>query len=334
MRVTSTMMTNKYARNLNKATAELDKSNERVYTRRKFTKGSEDPISAIKAYKLRREYLNTEMYENNIMHVESFLTEAETNLNKISSDVELTYTSYLKGITGTMGAEEREIIAKQLDNLQSSILTSLNGKCADQYVFGGASKEVKPFTVNAEGNLCYKGYDLTSKDPDVLDALDRLKNESVYIDLGLGMEFDSTGKLVEDTVFDMSMSGLKFMGYGTKEPEGIPNNLHALIGEMKDILRSDSFSVDKIQPYIDSFEKQKKNVLVNITDIGSKTNYLSFLTERNADYKININEKILDVEYVDQADAITEFTQRSYAYNAALSMGTKILQNSFIDFMK
>lgn len=332
MRVTSSMMTNKYARNLNRATAELDKRNERVYTKRKFTKGSEDPISAIKAYKLRREFRNTEMYESNIMHVESFLTEAETNLNKISSDVELTYTSYLKGITGTMGAEEREIIAKQLDNLQESILTSLNGKCGDQYVFGGASKDVKPFTVEG-GKLCYKGYDLTSDDPAVLDALNRLKDEPVYIDLGLSMEFNGSD-VVPDTVFNMSMSGLKFMGYGASGPDNIPNNLHALIGEMKDVLRSPDFSIDKIQPYIESYEKQKSNVLVNTTDIGSKTNYLSFLTERNEDYKINVNKKILDVEYVDQAEAITEFMDQQYAYNAALSMGTKILQNSFIDFMK
>jgi len=37
---------------------------------------------------------------------------------------------------------------------------------------------------------------------------------------------------------------------------------------------------------------------------------------------------------VDPAEAIVDFKMQEYSYNAALSMGNKILQNSFIDFMK
>src|SRR5665647_936046 len=104
MRITTSMMTNKYVRNLNKSAAEMNYLNEKVSTGRKFFKGSEDPISAIKAYKLRREYRSTEVYDTNISDADSFLTTAETNLTGISSNLELTYTSYLKGINGTMSA--------------------------------------------------------------------------------------------------------------------------------------------------------------------------------------------------------------------------------------
>ena len=146
------------------------------------------------------------------------------------------------------------------------------------------------------------------------------------------MTFDSDNKLNNDTVFDMSMSGIKFMGYG--ETDGTPNNLYSLIGKIKEELENPNFSLENITTYIDKFEEQKKQVLVNITDIGAKTNYLEFLKLRNDDNQFNINEKILDVEYVDQAEAIVDFKMQEYSYNAALSMGNKILQNSFIDFMK
>ncbi len=332
MRITTSMMSNKYIKNLNKSAYEMNYLSEKVETGRKFVKGSEDPVSAIKAYKLRREYRTTEIYDTNIRDVESFLTAAETNLTEISNNMESVYTSYLKGINGTMNDEDREIIAKQLENLQRSILTSLNAKFEDRYVFGGTNKEEIPFTLDMNGNLLFKGLDVN--DPANKEALDKLANETINIDLGLGMTFNGDGELNTDTVFDMSMSGIKFMGFG-ETADGNPMNLYNLIGKIKEKLVSDSFSLDdEMISYIDEFEKQKNQVLVHITDIGSKTNYLDFLKTRNEDNLFNLNKKLLEVEFEDPAEAIVNFKMQEYSYNAALSMGNRILQNSFIDFMK
>lgn len=325
MRITTSMMSSKYIRNLNKSANEMNNLNEKVATGNKFSVGSEDPVSAIKAYKLRREYRSTEMYDTNINDVDSFLTTAETNLTEINNNLERVYTSYLKGITGTMGADDREIVAKELENLQQSILTSLNAKFEDRYVFGGTSKEDIPFTVDSDGNLLFKTVNVNTG-----TNLDGLADEEINIDLGLGMTFDSSGSLNKDTVFNMSMSGLKFMGHG--ETNGTPNNLYTLIGEIKTKLENNDLK--DIGKYIEKFEIQKKQVLVGITDIGSKTNYLNFLKLRNEDNQFNLNKKMLDVEKVDPAEAIVDFKMQEYSYNAALSMGNKILQNSFIDFMK
>lgn len=330
MRITTGMMSSNYIRNLNKSANEMNYLNDKVTTGKKFFKGSDDPVSAIKAYKLRREFRATEIYDTNINDVDSFLIMAETNLTEISSNLETVYTSYLRGITGTMSAEDREVVAKELENLQNSILTSLNAKFEDRYVFGGTSKEEIPFTIDDDGNLLFKG--LNVNDPNNKEALDKLANETINIDLGLGITYDNNGKLNSDTVFNISMSGMKYMGHGMDND--IPNNLYTLIGEMKNVLKSEDFSMEKISPYVEKFEVQKKQVLVNVTDIGSKTNYLEFLKTRNEDNQFNLNKKILDVEYVDPAEAIVDFKMQEYSYNAALSMGNKILQNSFIDFMK
>lgn len=343
MRITTSMMTNKYVRNLNKSASKMYYMNEQVETGRKFFKGSEDPVSAIKAYKLRREYRSTEMYDTNISDVDSFLTTAETNLTEISDSLESVYTSYLKGINGTMSSEDREIIAKELDNLQQSILASLNGKFSDRYVFGGASKNEIPFTLDNNDNLLYKGINVDDESNKAI--LDELANEAINIDIGLGMKFNSDNTINKDTVFDISMAGISFMGYGDAkdnsgntildaEGQPIPNNIYSLIGKLKNELRSTDYSLEKITPFIEEFEGQKKQVLVSITDIGAKTNYLDFIKLRNEDNQFNLNEKLDEVELVDSAEAIVDFSMQEYSYNAALAMGNKILQNSFIDFMK
>jgi flagellar hook-associated protein 3 FlgL len=41
-----------------------------------------------------------------------------------------------------------------------------------------------------------------------------------------------------------------------------------------------------------------------------------------------------NVEGIDLAKALTDYSWNQYAYNAALKVGTSILSASFIDFMK
>lgn len=333
MRITTGMMKNNYLKNLDQSANKMNYLNEKVSSGRKFFKASEDTVSAIKAYKLRREFKSTEMYDTNISSVDSFLTVAESNLTDINNSLQRVYTSYLQGVNGTMTADDREIIATEMDTLQDSILAALNAKFEDRYVFGGTSKNELPFSVDKGGNLLFKGVNVN--DSTELIKLQKLSKETINIDLGLGMTFNNNS-LNKDTVFDMSMAGIKFMGFGTDDgtTTGVPNNIYSLIGKIKEELRKTDFSNDDASKFIKAFEKQKSQVIVAITDIGSKANYLEFLKTRNEDYQFNLNEKISNVEYVDPAEAIMDFKMQEYSYNSALAMGNKILQNSFIDFMK
>ncbi len=341
MRITTGMMSTRYMRNLNKSESALNYKYDQATTGRSFFKGSENPIGAIKAYKLRREYRSTEMYATNISDAKSFLSLAESNLTEINNNLGTAYTSSLKGITGTMSPDDREIIAKELDNLQNSILTALNGKFEDRYVFGGTNRNEKPFSVDSSGNLLYKGINVNDgtnnldppKTPEEgLEILAELSNESVNVDVGLGIEYDSSGVVKDSSVFNLAIPGIKFMGYGTDD-EGRPNNVFSLIGEIKGQLRSDGFSMEKIQPYIEKYTEQKNDVLIGVTDIGAKANYLDFIKLRNEDYQFDLEERLADVEYMDTAEAITDYVMQKYTYDAALAMGNKILQKSFIDFM-
>jgi hypothetical protein len=105
--------------------------------------------------------------------------------------------------------------------------------------------------------------------------LNVLAKETVNVDLGLGIETDAGSGVKDSTVFDMSLAGIKFMGYG-KDESGIPNNLYTLIGEIKGMLRSKEFSADSIEVYTDKFIEEKQNVMIGITEIGAKSTYIIF----------------------------------------------------------
>ncbi|MEG0895703.1 MAG: hypothetical protein RSE93_08290, partial [Oscillospiraceae bacterium] len=161
MRITNGMMTNKYNRNLNSALGRLDYYNNRATTLRKFETASEDPVSASKAYVLRRSYFNNDEYLNNIKDIDNLMLSAESarmNINKIAQ--EIGSSDIIQAINGTMGKEERTIIATKIAKLQEAIISNANAKYGEKYIFSGGDTDIKPFTLSKDGKLLYKGIDV------------------------------------------------------------------------------------------------------------------------------------------------------------------------------
>ena len=66
---------------------------------------------------------------------------------------------------------------------------------------------------------------------------------------------------------------------------------------------------------------------------GTKSNYLDSTKTRLSDMNSNLTERIDSIEYVDSAEAILDYQMQKYTYQAALQMGTQILQPTFLDFI-
>ena len=71
-----------------------------------------------------------------------------------------------------------------------------------------------------------------------------------------------------------------------------------------------------------------------ITELGTRTEFLTTTKDRLETSEINLATQIDNVVNVDMAEAIMNFSWAQYAYNASLKVGNNILTPSFIDFMK
>lgn len=441
MRITMGMISKQYGRNLNNALSELNKSADRATTFRKFSKASEDPFSAMKAYRLRREYQENYNYQENLSDVDSQILTAQSSMMSLNSLLqEASSGDSLQAITGTMSGEDRSVIATKLRTLQQTVLAQANVKYSDKYLFGGTNTSEVPFTAGADGALYYRGVNvntgeleggpvaalgdgtlsfgkemgdalngytltvadggapgtvsidnaaktvtvdlvpgatrqdladalkgasgLTNADGDALDfsqvsvsgaadapvaagdtsggisnnvgedGLKKLAEEQNYLDLGLGLKFKDDGSIDDQSVFNSAIPGLSFLGYG-QSADGVSNNVYTLLGQIADQLdgTAGEFSMDSIQPYLDRFSEAGDKLLAEVTKSGTKSNFLTSVKKNLESAGDNVNEKIVDNEYLDSADAILDLTMQRYAYTAALQMGTKIMQSSLLDFM-
>lgn len=445
MRITHGMISAQYVKDLNSALNNLNDATSQSTNYRNFNKVSDDPFSAAKAFRLRREYQQNQDYQSTLSDTDSQLQVAQSSMMSINKMVqEVSSADCLQAINGTMSAEDRSTIATKLRKVQGEIVSELNTKFADKYVFGGADTDNPPFSVDSNGNLLYQGVDVntgaiaagtTTKinsatiqfgkqtgisfngysikvaagaagssdavsvsgktitvsmdltggktNQDLLsalksatglndadgnpldfsnitmsgdmnlpitdgtasvaaydnvgqDGLKELADEKAYVDLGLGLRFNSDGSLNTQSVFNTAIPGLSFMGYGTSDgtSSGMSDNLYTQLGKIADQLESNSFSIDSIQPYLTAFSNQGEKLLAKITESGTDTNFLSTKKTQLENQGDTITEKDDTVENMDPAEAIMNYKMQEYSYRAALQMGVNILQPTFLDFMK
>lgn len=322
MRVTNKQITNTFINNFNKGLENLNRLSLRAASGQKYQKGSEDPVSSLKSMIVKKDLARNSMFQSNIGDVNSILSEVEAGVKQTSSILTDALEKVLQGKSDTYEAD-RGIIAQTLKNYQSEILDISNTKFTDKYIFGGNSSNELPFTFDASGNLLYHGIDVnTTAD---------FKDEPIYYDIGLGFKADSAGNIIEGTAFNLSNPGSELMGTGV-DLNGLPNNIYNLIGDIAKKFENNDMTDMSI--YAEKLEDLKEEMLVKYTNVGQKSSFVAFLEKRHESTETNLFEKQNGIEGVDSARAIIEFNSQRDAYNAALQMGSNILQMSLLDYMR
>lgn len=333
MRITYRMMTSKYSTNLNSLSVQLDKLNTQVTSGRKYARSSEDVSSAVKGYQIRRNLAKLEGYQDNISHAQGFLTNTESTLGQVESSLSEAVDKTLYGMNQTKTVEDRTIIATELRTIQKQLMETLNTNVSGQYLFSGTGDQ-KPFGTDAvSGKLTYKG---SVVDTDFATLLTDAQTDTQYVDIGLGVEFNAAPpyEVVPNSVFHYSTPGIKFVG-SVDTATGNFNNVYDLIGQVAtEFEKADGvYSHDTADNLLGLLKSNVQKVYQETTAVGAKTNYLDFMTTRYETQNDNLLERQTKVEGVDAAYTYISFQTQKVAYQAALEMGTKIVQQSVFDYM-
>lgn len=352
MRITSGMVRRNYQNSLMEAQERMQAANMTNTNYKKFQRISEDTSGATKAFQVRRELSRAETYEATAKDLQGRLETAEDSVLSIQKKLTSVYEKTIAAVNGTMSSDERKIYAEEMRGLQKAILQDFNISYSGQYLFGGAATGEAPLTVNNEGKLLYRGQpvdgpvladlpeDVTTPEDieafrkDELDAyneqMNALRNEKVLVDFGYGIDPDN-----EQSGFNISEPALDFLGFGTNEETGLPNNLYSLIGEMADYLESagDNFSADEFGKFQNQFDDARDNFLTKMTNQGNKSETIDYTLTRLSSNIESLQKKQSYVETVDPAAALTDFKWQEFAYRSALAIGTKVLQPTLLDYM-
>ena len=199
------------------------------------------------------------------------------------------------------------------------------------------------------------------KDQSDLAKLKKMSNEEMYIDLGMGAKENAPNDPILGSYFNNALCGINFIGYGVDKSDGFDDagNYAVMLKELADVFDTWDESTDpqgynpalakegssaygmtadeleaKAFRMLDKLKAGQEKITEEWVDMDARSKFLLTNKERLETQEKNINEEILDVEQIDLAQAITQFSWDQYCYNAALKVGNQLLSQSLIDYMR
>jgi len=311
MRITNNMMMKNYLGNLNNNLTNLTDYQYKVATGKNINSLSDDPIGLISIMNSNVKLQKNAEYQETVESATAWLTQTDSSVYQMNQILQSAYEALISTTGDSRSAEDKKATAEYIAQLRDQALTIANNQNGSKYLFGGYNVNNKPFTVDSGGNILYNGLDLTdATNPDLIAA----EGQSVAYEIGAGI------------VMDISITGVELMGKG----EG---NIYTVLDNLYNALMSDA-SAEELGAYITSIQDCQSSVMSTDAKVGGMLNRLTLLKNRYEEEDLTYKELKSHVEDVDLAEAYTNYVMSMTVYNAALKVGTEIIQASILDYLR
>ncbi len=164
MRITNKVMQNNALSNINNNKVLQDTLNTQLSTGKKIYKPSEDPVTAIRALRLRSDVSQvTQFYKKNVPDANSWLELTESSVKTVMEVVKNMVTQCEKGSNDTLTTGDRQIIINSLKQLKDEVYSTGNSDYAGRYIFTGYRTET-PLTFEENSDRAFKIKEFFDKD--------------------------------------------------------------------------------------------------------------------------------------------------------------------------
>ena len=188
-------------------------------------------------------------------------------------------------------------------------------------------------------------------DPDVPGGQRPMTNEEVlnmwnaetqFVDIGLGFKLDKNGDVVDSTAFDSALSGIDFIGYGMDD-EDYPNNMASLMLRMAEIFEgydteanewANPGDYEEAEKLLNKMNDSRDHIIQKWSALSAESTFLNTNATQLETTFASLNTERSTIEDIDMVDTITELSWAQVCYSAALQVGTSVIPQSLMDYLK
>lgn len=295
-RVTQSMMNTQLMRNLNNNMLRMDQLQNQMATGRKINKPSDDPVGISFAMRYRSEYTANEQYVSNADAAQSWLEYTDTMLNQAGNVLHRVRELSVQGSNGTNPDTAFESIRIEIEQLKNQMVEIVNSQFNGKYVFNGQMTDVPPY----------------SKDDPSQSVSD---DGSVLFDIGAGV------------TISVNVPGNKVVGMPEDE-----DNLFKVFDDI--IAGLADFDENKVNEALADLDTRMDKFLELRAEVGARANRITLAQDRLEDISINLQTMQAKTEDADMAVVILNLKMAENVYQASLSTGSRLIQQSLIDFLR
>jgi flagellar hook-associated protein 3 FlgL len=287
MRVTQSMLSNNMLRNLSNSYTKLGKLQDQIATQKKFTKPSDDPVSAMLAMNYRTDLNRIEQYQRNISEAKNWIDSTDDALDKGVLALQRIRELTVQASNGTLEGNQKEHIMEEIKQLKDHLIDVGETQVGGKYIFNGTQTNVKP------------------------------TRDGQFGEGAINFEVFSNIKI------QVNMSGNEVFGDMLTDSGDIQGLINALDEDSPEI----GGYLEKIDKYVDQ-------MLAGRAKIGAKQNRIELMDDRLQQQEVFSTRILSDNEDVDMEKVIMEMTTQESVHRAALSIGSRIIQPTLMDFLR
>jgi len=296
MRITNNMLSQNLLRNLETAQGRMDQLQNQLSSGHRISRPSDDPVGIQNAMRLKSNISSVEQWKSNADEAIGYMNTTDSTLGDMTSMLQRVRELTVQGANGTLVADDRNAIAKEVVQISEQLKMMANTQIGSKYIFSGTAtdKELIPLDSSAS----------------------KANGQAIKFEVGNNLDLS------------ISVNGQTLFGNTTTTPLGILATLNKLSTALNN---NDSTGINDVLGNIDA---NISNVITHRSDLGARTNRMTAIRSQLDSTSTNLQQNLSDVQDVDMAKTITDFTNQQNVYKAALDVGAKIIQPSLVDFMR
>ncbi|MBP1992641.1 flagellar hook-associated protein FlgL [Paenibacillus eucommiae] len=326
-RITQGMMNTQLLSNLNNNLNRMNEYQNQLATTRRINKPSDDPVGITFSLRYRSDLGSNDQYQKNVNAAISWMEFNDTMLNQTTEVLHRVRELSVLASNGTNTDTSLDAVKKELFQLTNQLVTVGNTQFNGKYVFNGQKTDLAPYQ---EG--------ITEPNPNDPDSLFVVNAKSNSCDEG-----EIKLEIATSVTLSMNVQGNSIFGVYTPPvvplpgdpplPAGpIDDSLYKLMEDILNTLhKNDNKGMSDALARLDS--RMDKIIGVR-ADIGAKLNRIQLASDRLQDINLNVQSLLSKTEDADMPALITNMKTSESVYQASLSVGTKIISPSLVDFLR
>ncbi|MGF9976241.1 flagellar hook-associated protein FlgL [Viridibacillus arvi] len=367
MRITQSMLSSNMLRNLSNSYNKMGKLQQQISSGSKLTRPSDDPVAAIKGMGYRTDLGKVGQFTRNMNEVNNWLDTTDESLNQVGNAITRVQALITQAATDSNTTEDRQKIQKEIDQIREQLRDVANTKSGDKYIFSGTKTSQPLFNSNGIAGSSEVEYKSLDGNP----GTGSIKFPITDFDAVAGTARDADGKAIEFDVplMDANNEEVSIDGNGYplfKAPTGYSNTVEVEVyngvtlsvnqSSAHDMFQKIDNMMAKISDALASGKSGKElgdllggisstegsstiqglqNMVLEVrAEIGAKQNRAETMTDRLAMQKVTVTKQLSENEDVEYEEAITQLITDESIHRAALSVGSKIIQATLVDFMR
>lgn len=313
MRVTQSMLSSNMLRNLSSSYSKMGKLQNQITSGSKISRPSDDPVIAVKGIGYRTNLNKVEQYQRNMGEVENWLDSSDDTLDHVGIALVRIQELVTQAASDSNTPEDRGKMEKEIDQIKLQIRDLANTKVGEKYLFSGTNTLSPVFGKNAAGDVTFVGEDLIE-----------------------GGATNISNSITPNTGYKNSVEIEVYDGVNLN----VNTDAVAMFAQIDDLLTSIQTDLSTgadsttIGSRLTTISNAQNTLLENRADIGARQNRVEMMINRLATQEVAVTKQLSDNEDIDYEKVITEMITQESIHQAALSVGSKIIQATLVDFIR